>query len=315
LARLLLRTTQAFDYAAGQRGLTLSLDIEGTPEAPVVIGDPTRLRQVLVNLLGNALKFTEQGSVCLRARWQSTEERRLQLVCEVMDTGIGIDSARLEQMFDAFQQEDSSTSRRFGGTGLGLAIARNLAHKMGGHLRASSQPGVGSCFTLSIPLELAAEAGVAGNDGEPVIPAAALPVLLVEDNPVNQMVMEGMLRNLHWPVVMVSEGQQALQLLQEQRQQFSLILMDLQLPDVDGDDRQLRARAGGQPRLRPATLLPGLAGAAPWGVARAPSAVWAALPPAPPAPPPLPRLHPHHVACPAPSPYWLTPSRVLGPFL
>lgn len=240
LARLLLRTTQAFDYAAGQRGLTLSLDIEGTPEAPVVIGDPTRLRQVLVNLLGNALKFTEQGSVCLRARWQSTEERRLQLVCEVMDTGIGIDSARLEQMFDAFQQEDSSTSRRFGGTGLGLAIARNLAHKMGGHLRASSQPGVGSCFTLSIPLELAAEAGVAGNDGEPVIPAAALQVLLVEDNPVNQMVMEGMLRNLHWPVVMVSEGQQALQLLQEQRQQFSLILMDLQLPDVDGDEVYLR---------------------------------------------------------------------------
>src|SRR5690606_13744976 len=207
LRRLLLRTTQAFDYAASQRGLKLSLDIKGTPEAPVVIGDPTRLRQVLVNLLGNALKFTEQGSICLRARWHGTGDRRLQLVCEVMDTGIGIDSARLEQMFEAFEQEDSSTSRRFGGTGLGLAIARNLTHKMGGQLRASSQPGTGSCFTLSIPLELAAgPAGTSGVSDTPV-PAAALPILLVEDNPVNQMVMEGMLRNLHWPVIMVSEGQ------------------------------------------------------------------------------------------------------------
>ncbi|PRB82119.1 ATP-binding protein [Pseudomonas sp. MYb185] len=235
LSSLISRTAIAFDYAAAQKGLQLIVAQSGEPPAPLVVGDPTRLRQILVNLLGNALKFTEQGSIRLHAHWHLNASGMLELVCEVVDSGIGIDNERLEHMFDAFQQGDSSTSRRFGGTGLGLSIARNFAHKMGGQLHASSQPGAGSCFTLSVPLGLADQTV---SQAPATSPTAArpgsLPVLLVEDNPVNQMVMEGMLRSLSQPVVVADDGHQALQLLKDPQQAFSLILMDIQLPDIDG---------------------------------------------------------------------------------
>lgn len=235
LGSLLQRTSLAFEYAAVQKGLTLTLEQQGEPASPQVVGDPTRLRQVLVNLLGNALKFTERGSIRLRAHWHQDEHGQLQLVCEVNDSGIGIASDRLEYMFDAFQQGNSSTSRRFGGTGLGLSIARNFARKMGGDLQARSELGQGSSFVLTVPLALASEAEGAADMAQPeLLPASRSPVLLVEDNPVNRMVMEGMLRNLQQPVVVASDGQQALQLLKDPRQRFCMIFMDIQLPDIDG---------------------------------------------------------------------------------
>ena len=235
LASLISRTAIAFDYAAAQKGLQLIVEQDGEPATPLVLGDPTRLRQILVNLLGNALKFTEQGSIRLRVQWRADASGTLQLVCEVIDSGIGIDSAHLEHMFNAFQQGDSSTSRRFGGTGLGLSIARNFARRMGGDLRASSQPGAGSCFTLSIPLESAEQSASRAPVAAPAtVRPGSLPVLLVEDNPVNQMVMEGMLRSLAQPVVVAEDGHQALQLLKDPQQAFSIIFMDIQLPDIDG---------------------------------------------------------------------------------
>lgn len=157
LSTLLQHTARAFEYAAAQKGLQLTLEQHGEPSTPTVTGDPTRLRQVLVNLLGNAVKFTEQGSICLRTRWHVDNDRQLQLECEVTDTGIGISNEQLALMFAPFQQGDSSTSRRFAGIGLGLSIARNLADKMGGDLQATSQPGKGSCFLLTVPLALARE--------------------------------------------------------------------------------------------------------------------------------------------------------------
>ncbi len=117
-----------------------------------VCGDPTRIRQILVNLLGNALKFTEEGAIHLSLEWQALDHDVLWLTCAVHDSGIGISPERLEHMFDAFQQADSSISRRYGGTGLGLAIARTLAERMGGTLQAESKEGSGSTFTLEIPL-------------------------------------------------------------------------------------------------------------------------------------------------------------------
>ena len=237
LPALLERTAVAFEHATSQKGLTLDTEWHGHPAAPEVMGDPTRLRQILVNLLGNALKFTEHGRIALRARWQGNPEGMLQLVCEVTDSGIGMDPQRLEHMFDAFQQGDSSTSRRFGGTGLGLSIARNFARKMGGDLAATSQPGAGSCFTLTIPLALS-DGQRPGQQAQlpEVARPSALPVLLVEDNPVNQMVIEGMLRSLSLPVVIADDAQQALQLLKDPNQPFSLIFMDIQLPDMNGFD-------------------------------------------------------------------------------
>jgi len=237
LSALLDRTAIAFEYATRKKGLSLSVERNGQPPTPVVLGDPTRLRQILVNLLGNALKFTEQGLIQLSAHWQVDANGTLQLTCRVMDSGIGIAPERLERMFDAFQQGDSSTSRRFGGTGLGLSIARNFARKMGGELKATSQPGQGSCFILNLPFELTGQAQAAMDI--PPIEAArvgTLPVLLVEDNPVNQMVMEGMLRSLALPVVLAEDAQQAMQLLKDPTQAFSIIFMDILLPDMNGFD-------------------------------------------------------------------------------
>lgn len=163
LSSLLQRTSLTFEYAAAQKGLEFVLQQQGEPRTPLVIGDPTRLRQILLNLLGNALKFTEQGSIRLHARWHMHDDNKLQMVCEVIDSGIGIPAEQLERMFSPFQQGNNNTSRRYGGTGLGLPIARNFAHKMGGDLQASSQPGTGSCFTLTIPLTLASKEDGATN--------------------------------------------------------------------------------------------------------------------------------------------------------
>lgn len=235
LSALLTGAAKTFEYAVTQKGLRLMVEQTGEPSTPQVVGDPTRLRQILANLLGNALKFTEQGFIRLCASW-TINGQTLELVYQVMDTGIGMDPKNLERMFEEFQQADSSTSRRFGGTGLGLSIARKLARRMGGDLTASTWPGTGSCFTLSLPLKLSDAPPKQQPDNQSAHSAgpALQPVLLVEDNPVNQLVMEGLLRSLSQPVVIAHDGQQALQLLQDPEQSYSMIFMDIQLPDQDG---------------------------------------------------------------------------------
>src|SRR5471032_997348 len=154
LAELIGSCAQAFQHNASQRGLDLDLQIPADMQALQVKGDPTRIRQILVNLIGNALKFTEHGSVGIEPHWQALDDDVVWFTCTVRDSGIGISAERLERMFDAFQQADSSISRRYGGTGLGLPIARTLAERMGGTLRAQSEEGRGSVFTLEIPLAL-----------------------------------------------------------------------------------------------------------------------------------------------------------------
>ncbi|EJN18451.1 ATP-binding protein, partial [Pseudomonas sp. GM80] len=158
LAELIGACAQSFQHSAAQRGLALNLRIPEDMRGLQVQGDPTRIRQILVNLVGNALKFTEQGRVSIEAQWQSLDHELLWFTCSVRDSGIGISAESLELMFNAFQQADSSISRRYGGTGLGLPIARTLAERMGGTLRAQSEEGLGSVFTLEIPLALYKEA-------------------------------------------------------------------------------------------------------------------------------------------------------------
>lgn len=154
------------------------------------MGDPTRIRQILVNLIGNALKFTEQGQVSIEPTWQPLDHELIWFTCTVRDSGIGISADKLESMFKAFQQADSSISRRYGGTGLGLPIARTLAERMGGRL-PQSEEAQGSVFTLEIPLELHQSIAI---NPRPAMAAdnaciKGRKVLLVEDNPVNQTVI------------------------------------------------------------------------------------------------------------------------------
>ncbi|QKV63084.1 response regulator [Pseudomonas sp. 43A] len=247
LAELIGACAQSFQHSAVQRGLALNLRIPDDMRGLQVQGDPTRIRQILVNLVGNALKFTEQGRVSIEAQWQSLDHELLWFTCSVRDSGIGISSESLELMFNAFQQADSSISRRYGGTGLGLPIARTLAERMGGTLRAQSEEGRGSVFTLEIPLALykqtlltlAAPRALNGKGhGE------GRNVLLVEDNPVNQTVIEAMLRSLGFTVSVATDGAQAVR--SAESSDFEVILMDCRLPIIDGYEatRQIRCLPG-----------------------------------------------------------------------
>ena len=245
LLDLLQSSIQVFQHSAQQRGLQLLLETESGLENLQVQGDPTRIRQILVNLIGNALKFTETGNIRVHSSWQALDNQVLWFSCAVHDSGIGISPERLEHMFDAFQQADTSISRRYGGTGLGLPIARTLAERMGGTLRAVSQEGQGSVFTLEVPLPFSQH--VAPATSEIPLPAEqgnGQPVLLVEDNPVNQTVIEAMLRSLGYRVSLVGDGAQAVHQVSQQR--YSAILMDCRLPIMDGYEatRQIRRLPG-----------------------------------------------------------------------
>lgn len=246
LADLIGSCAQSFQHSAVQRGLDLQLLIPEDMRVLQVLGDPTRIRQILVNLVGNALKFTERGRVTIEPQWQSLDHELLWFTCTVRDSGIGIPAESLELMFNAFQQADSSISRRYGGTGLGLPIARTLAERMGGTLRAQSEEGVGSVFTLEIPLALSRQslpvlmprvhAGNGTGEGRNV--------LLVEDNPVNRTVVEAMLRSLGFTVSVVTDGAQAVRSAESLI--FEAILMDCRLPVIDGYEatRQIRRLPG-----------------------------------------------------------------------
>ncbi|MFJ7285430.1 ATP-binding protein [Pseudomonas sp. NPDC099000] len=246
LADLISSCAQSFQHSAAQRRLDLALEIPEDMRALQVQGDPTRIRQILVNLVGNALKFTEQGHVSIEPQWQSLDHELLWFTCTVRDSGIGISAESLELMFNAFQQADSSISRRYGGTGLGLPIARTLAERMGGTLRAQSEEGRGSVFTLEIPLALykqslpelkpRTQAGDGHGEGRNV--------LLVEDNPVNQTVIEAMLRSLGFTVSVATDGAQAVRSAESLI--FEAILMDCRLPIIDGYEatRQIRQLPG-----------------------------------------------------------------------
>lgn len=241
IGELVANCVQSFQHSAQQRGLDLRLQLLSGIDQLQVSGDPTRIRQILLNLIGNALKFTEQGQVEVDARWHMLDPQLVWFTCAVRDTGIGIDSDRLEMMFVAFQQADSSISRRYGGTGLGLAIARTLAERMGGQLRGESREGLGSTFTLEIPLPLASPAAAPpSTSADRQAPLQGGRILLVEDNPVNQSVIDAMLRSLGFDVSIASDGAQAVE--QVAQQPFAAVLMDCRLPMMDGYEATRRIR-------------------------------------------------------------------------
>ena len=241
LLDLLHNSIQVFQHSAQQRGLQLKLEVQNGLDQLQVQGDPTRIRQILVNLIGNAIKFTESGTIRVHSTWQALDDQVLWFSCAVHDSGIGIAPERLEHMFDAFQQADTSISRRYGGTGLGLPIARTLAERMGGTLRAASQEGQGSIFTLEIPLPFSQQTvEVDSNSAHLTQSGHGQSVLLVEDNPVNQTVIEAMLRSLGYQVSLVGDGAQGV--YHAKLHSYAAILMDCRLPVMDGYEatRQIR---------------------------------------------------------------------------
>jgi CheY-like chemotaxis protein len=241
---------------ARRKGLQLEAFIERrVPER--MWGDPGRLQQVLTNLMANAVKFTEHGSVTLRASISPTSENDVRFA--VADTGIGISPEKIQQLFEPFSQADSSTTRRFGGTGLGLTISRQLVELMGGEISATSAPGEGTTFEFTIPLGRAQDvpADHAGPDRrrtpEPVVAAAPAwsggAVLVVDDNQVNQMVAAEMLRRSGYDVEIANDGREAV--LATERRRFDAVLMDCQMPVMDGFEatQEIRRREAGGPRV------------------------------------------------------------------
>ncbi|MFP5429602.1 MAG: ATP-binding protein [Gammaproteobacteria bacterium] len=227
---------------AREKDLTLALKLEG--EVPHQLrGDPTRLRQILANLMSNAIKFTHRGGVTLRYFSEGGDERHHRLSFEVIDTGIGIDAEQLPHLFTPFTQADASTTRRYGGTGLGLSISRRLAERMGGRITASSHAGLGSRFHLSLPFDNSVHA-VTAND-RPRAPTSdeqlvRARVLIVEDNPVNQLVAAEMVKKLGLHADVAGDGAEALEALG--RLPYDLVLMDCQMPVMDGFEATRRLR-------------------------------------------------------------------------
>lgn len=216
---------------AEQMGIYLNSEIdEALPST--VVGDPTRMRQVLVNLISNAIKFTSEGGVVVRLKLKLQDEKEVLIRVEVEDTGVGIPTSKHQKLFMAFSQADGSTTRKHGGTGLGLTIVRQLIEMMHGNLGIESEVGVGSKFWFVIPLGLAQENKLQIE----VVPDKPVhlegKVLLVEDNPVNQMVAKKMLEKVGLQSELAENGVEALEMLKHDN--FDAVLMDCQMPEMDG---------------------------------------------------------------------------------
>jgi two-component system sensor histidine kinase/response regulator len=231
-------TVKALAYRAHEKGLELACRV--TPEVPeIVIGDPGRLRQIVVNLVGNAIKFTERGEVVMQVEREKSEEVKKEdawLHFSVRDSGIGIPKDKQAAIFEAFSQADNSTTRRFGGTGLGLTIAIRLVAMIGGRMWVESEVGRGSTFHFTARL------GVAKKQSTGLLRAdraalCALPVLIVDDNKTNRTILEEMFCNWGMSPVAVEGGRQAMEVLQEAKKAskpFALAVLDGRMPEMDG---------------------------------------------------------------------------------
>ena len=237
-AQLVLGVAELFRARIAGSALELIVDLD--PRLPgKLLGDPGRIRQVLANLVSNAVKFTPRGRVRIGVTPLDPLADRTTLVLVVEDTGIGIPLAIQAHLFQPFTQADASTSRKYGGTGLGLALCRRIVEGMQGTVGMESREGAGSTFTVRLPLALAREAAPETAPAQP-LPHLNARVLLVEDNRVNQRVVQAMLQSMGVSMALANNGQEAL--LRLQQEAFALVLMDCQMPEMDGYTATARIR-------------------------------------------------------------------------
>ena len=248
--RILLEVLSLMRVRAGAKNLPLKIEYDG-PMPQSIQSDPTRLRQILINLTSNAVKFTEVGEVRLVARLLDAESDEPMMQFEIVDSGIGLTEEQIADLFKPFHQADTSTTRKYGGTGLGLTISKRLAQKLGGDITVRSTPGEGSTFTITVAtgplhgvemLDTPSEAQLSTNfDKKPAAARIKLDcrVLLAEDGPDNQRMISFLLKEAGAEVVVADNGQIAHDLALAARDEgtpFDVILMDMQMPVMDGYD-------------------------------------------------------------------------------
>jgi CheY-like chemotaxis protein len=266
LRSMLKDTTDFLAIGAREKGLDLVCLVE--PKVPSLLsGDPGRLRQILVNLGTNAVKFTKKGEIMIRVSLEREDEQNATIRISVRDTGIGIPANRQDILFSPFTQVDGSTTRKYGGTGLGLAISKQLAELMGGKIGLESKEGKGSTFWFTAVFEKqpagsgSADGGLAKIEGEGAMEHSAatstisengkrkIRILVVEDNPVNQKVAQVMLRKMGLRADVVADGQEAVKTLR--MIPYDLVLMDCQMPEMDGFEATRSIRQEGSKALNP----------------------------------------------------------------
>ncbi|MEK7394711.1 MAG: ATP-binding protein, partial [Fibrobacterota bacterium] len=236
IERALVSVKRIFEPKAREKGLVLETWLD--PELPsAVLGDPLRLRQVLMNLVSNAIKFTENGTIRIEAKRMARSaatSTEIDIFYRVSDTGIGMDPAASNRLFRRYTQLESSTSRRYGGTGLGLSISQGLVQAMGGKIELESAVGKGSSFFFTVTVESAEADHEEETNFFPTFEALKPRILVADDNRVNRKVADAMLVKLGCEVTLASSGKQAISILESSP--FDLILMDCHMPEMDGFD-------------------------------------------------------------------------------